>query len=290
LSVLRARWTIDRLPISASILRNWPLYTLVVLLTVALIALFLPLGDTVLISRVLSAVLDFAYLIVSLIFQLVSLLLLLLFSLLPNTQMPPPPPAAPEAGLPAPAPPVVEIPPWVGGAMFWTTMVFILALAAYYYFSDRKTNFRWLRQFVALLQARWDALWGGWRTWRRSQQLRAAARLLAPTGQAGGERRWWPLRWGKLNPEQQVRYLYFQLLDQAAEHDKPRQQSETPAAYAPRLSQELGAAAEDEEAIRALTDAFVRVRYAGGQADRGQVSWLAQLWEHLRRIFVSQPS
>ena len=107
---------------------------------------------------------------------------------------------------------------------------------------------------------------------------------------AGGIRRWWSLRWGALNPEQQVRYLYFQMLDQAAEHDKPRQESETPAAYAPRLSQELDAAPEDAEAIRTLTDAFVQVRYAGSGAQREQVSWLAQMWERLRRIFSSQPS
>jgi hypothetical protein len=111
---------------------------------------------------------------------------------------------------------------------------------------------------------------------------------LTSPAQAGGERRWWPLRWGRLNPEQQVRYLYFQMLDQAAEHDNPRRQSETPAAYAPRLSEEIGAAVEDDAAIRALTDAFVQVRYAGSAADRGEVSWLAQLWERLRRIFASQ--
>jgi hypothetical protein len=113
---------------------------------------------------------------------------------------------------------------------------------------------------------------------------------LTPLGPEGGERRWWPLRWGKLNPEQQVRYLYFQMLDRAAEHDTPRQQSETPAAYAPRLSEAVGAEQEDEAAIRALTDAFVQVRYAGSAADRQEVSWLAQLWERLRRIFSSQRS
>lgn len=289
LAVLRARWTIDRLPVSDSILRNWPIYTLVLLVAGALIALFLPLGDTVLISHVIGALLDFAYLLVSLIFQLVSILLMLLFALLPNSETPPLPPPPPEAAAPPVAPPpMLDVPPWVGGAMFWTTMLFILALAAYYYFTDRKTNFRWLRQLGSMLQDRWQQLWGGWRSWRRSQQLRAAARLLAPAVQGGGERRWWPLRWGRLNPEQQVRYLYFQMLDQAAEHDKARQQSETPAAYAPRLSEELGAATEDDEAIRALTAAFVQVRYAGDAADRGEVSWLAQLWERLRRIFASQ--
>ena len=102
-------------------------------------------------------------------------------------------------------------------------------------------------------------------------------------------RKWWPLRWGGLNPEQQVRYLYFQLLNRAAEYDKGRLESETPAAYAPRLSEEVGAQAEDREAIEALTTAFVQVRYAGQAAQQEQVSWLAQLWDRLRKVFSSQP-
>lgn len=290
LSVLRARWTIDRLPISAGILRNWPIYTTVMLVVAAGVALLLPLGDTLLISNVLAMLLDAAFWLVSLIFQVVSLILLLLFALLPNSEQTYSPPA-PEAGLaPAPAAPVVEIPPWVGGMLFWSTILFILALAAYYYFTDRKTNFRWLRMLLALLRVRWEQLTAGWHTWRRTQQLRAAARRSAPPEAAGAARRWWPLRFGRLTPEQQVRYLYFQMLDQAAEHETPRQESETPADYAPRLSRKLDAAPEDEEAIRALTEAFVQVRYAGSGAQREQVSWLTQAWERLRAAFSSQRS
>ena len=91
LAVLRARWTIDGLPTSGSILRNWPIYTAAVLLVTALIALFLPLGDTLLISRLLGLVLDAIYQVVTFIFQLISLVLILLFSLLPRSQQLPPP-------------------------------------------------------------------------------------------------------------------------------------------------------------------------------------------------------
>jgi hypothetical protein len=290
LAVLRARWTLDRLPTSNGIMRNWPVYTLVVLLVTAILALFLPLGDTLLISRVLGALLDAIYWVVSLIFQLVSLLLILLFSLLPTSDTLPPPAPPPQVANPPPAmAPVVEIPPWLGGAMFWTTILFILALAAYFYFTDKQTNFRWLRRIAALLRARWEQLAGGWYAWRRSQRLHRAAKL--GTAVAGGEvgRHWWPLRWGRLNPAQQVRYLYFQMLDRAAEYEKPRHESETPAAYAPRLSEEVGAEAEDKEAIEALTKAFVQVRYAGEVPQREQVSWLSQLWDRLRKVFASQP-
>jgi hypothetical protein len=290
LAVLRARWTIDRLPTSSSILRNWPIYTLVVLVTTALLALFLPLGDTLLISRVLGAILDALYFVVSLIFQLVSLLLILLFSLLPTSQSLPPPVATPEAAnAPPPMPPMAELPPWLGGALFWITILFILALAAYFYFTDRQTNFQWLRMLRDMVRARWQQLWAGWSAWQRSRQLRSAATLGSTLTENGGGRRWWPLRWGRLNPEQQVRYLYFQLLDRAAEYDKPRRENETPAAYAPRLSEEVGAQEQDKEAIEALTKAFVQVRYAGEPPQREQISWLAQLWDRLRRLFVSQP-
>ena len=147
LAVLRARWTIDRLPISTGILRNWPIYTLVVLLATALLALFLPLGDTLLISRVFGAMLDALYFVVSLIFQLISLLLILLFSLLPHSQSIPPTPAATrsdECTAAHAADGGDSAMDWWGA--FWTTMLFILALAAYFYFTDRETNLRWLRK------------------------------------------------------------------------------------------------------------------------------------------------
>jgi hypothetical protein len=290
LAVLRARWTLDRLPTNSSILRNWPVYTGVVLVATALLALFLPLGDTLLISRVLGLILDAMYWVVTLIFQLVSLLLILLFSLLPTAGALPPPVATPEAVAPAPPPPqLVEIPPWVGGALFWTTILIILALAAYFYFTDKQANFRWLRKFGAMLRSRWDQLWAGWHAWRRSQQLRSASRLGTELAAGGSGRRWWPLRWGGLDPAQQVRYLYFQLLARAAEYDKPRHESETPAAFAPRLSAEVQAEEQDKEAIEALTKAFVQVRYAGETPASDQVSWLAQLWDKLRKVFASQP-
>jgi hypothetical protein len=183
---------------------------------------------------------------------------------------------------------MVQMPPWIGGALFWTTMLFILALAAYFYFVDRQTNFRWLRMLRDMLAARWQQLRSGWAAWRRSRIPGNSAGLGAQVVESSGVRRWWPLRWGGLNPEQQVRYLYFQLLDRAAEADKPRGVSETPAAYAPRLSEEVQAEAEDKAAIDELTKAFVQVRYAGQAPPREEVSWLAQLWDHLREVFSTQ--
>lgn len=289
LAALRARWTIDRLPMSPGILRNWPWYTAIVVGVFGIAAAMLPLGDTFLISRVIGAILDFIYTIVATIFQLISLLLFLLFSLLPTGQEP-----IPEAPLPAEAvnpaaapPPTPEIPPWVGGALFWASMIALLLVAAYFYFDDKETNMRWLRRLQELLRMRWNQFVGGWHAWRRAYVGSAGGGGAGAEEDAGGRRRWWPLRWGNLDPTQQVRYLYFRLLDEAAEHQVARQPGETPRVFAPRLSQALDAGEEQTEAIHALTEAFEEVRYAGQRADQARASWLTRLWEQLRSIFTS---
>jgi hypothetical protein len=290
LAMLRARWTLDRLPKSDNIFRNWPIYTMSVLVVMALIAVFLPLGDTLLISRVLTFILDALYFTVSLIFQLVSLLLFLLFSLLPHSNtIPPPPAAAEQVSVAPPVAPSLLLPAWLGGALFWITMIFILAVAAYFYLSDKPTSLLWLRRLLNMIRLRWEQLLVGWRSWRRTRALLAAQRRQeeAAGGKAG--RRWWPLRWSGLTPEQQVRYLYFQLLDEAAQHQQPRHESETPNTYAPRLSEAVTADPEADDAIRALTDAFVQVRYAGESMPTERVSWLERAWKRLRTVFGSKP-
>ncbi len=71
LAVLRARWTLDRLPTAAAITRNWPLYTVLVILLFAVVAAFLPLGDTYLLSLVLSTILNALFALAYLLFRLI---------------------------------------------------------------------------------------------------------------------------------------------------------------------------------------------------------------------------
>ena len=245
LAVLRARWTTERMPTSPSIQRNWPIYTAIVVGVFGLIAALLPLGDTVLISAVLSALLNTLFTLFTTLFQLLSLLLIMLLSLLPFSRqaIPPPPPAQAAAAAPPPMP-LAEVPPWVGGMIFWLIITLVLMAAAYFYFADRKTGFSWLRRFAAMLRLRWLQIWGGWESWRAAQRFGSAGAKAGAPGSAGASRRrFWPWRWQALDPTQRVRYLYFQLLDQAEEHDLPRRPAETPAAFAPRLHDALAGAA-----------------------------------------------
>ena len=89
-------------------------------------------------------------------------------------------------------------------------------------------------------------------------------------------------RWRDLDAQQRVRYLYFQMLDAAAQRELPRHAEETPRRYAPRLTQALDTVETDDEAIAAITGAFETVRYGGEEVTAEQVTKLHALWEQLR--------
>jgi len=283
LAMLRARWTLARLPAAPGVTRIWPIYTAIVLLAFAAIAAFLPLGDTYLLSLILSTILNAAFALVYLLFRLLTVAFLMLLSLLPFSdrtaeQMAEQPPV--QAALdPASAP--LAVPPWIGGLFFWISVAFLIGYAAYFYFSDKDATLGWLRRFLARLAAQLLAFGGAVRTWH-PQALRAT-----PAGESDGRpglaawaRRLLP--WGLLSPNQRVRYLYFQLLEAADEHGLPRRQSETPDRFATRLHQALPAAPEEQQAITGLTNAFVGVRYAGEETDPAQTEVLKRLWATVR--------
>ena len=283
LAVLRARWTLDRLPTAAAITRNWPLYTLLVILLFAVVAAFLPLGDTYLLSVVLSTILNAAFALVYLIFRLLTVGLLLLLSLLPFAtpspeDAPPPPPAQDVL---APPPDLLTVPPWVGGAFFWLSVVVLLGYAAYFYFSDKETSLRWLRRLWAHLVAQWQLLFGAARRWYAQRQPDSDAPARASYNALPAFiRRLVP--WRLLSPNQRVRFLYFQMLAAAEQREVGRHSAETPDRFAPRLEAAITAAEEEAAAIAGLTGAFVAVRYAGRVMTVAAADQIKRNWERLR--------
>jgi hypothetical protein len=91
-----------------------------------------------------------------------------------------------------------------------------------------------------------------------------------------------------LNPEQRVRFLYFQLLEHGEKAEVGRLPAETPARYAPRLESTIDATNEDVQAIDELTEAFIDVRYAGRQVESQYTEHLRVLWTKLRSKLVSK--
>ena len=219
LAALRARWTIDRLPTSSSILRNWPIDTVVVLVATAMLALFCPGGHTAdfasLGSASRRAILSCLYLPVDQPAVDPVVFFAATFAE-PSTSR-----SNPRShGCPAANPPAGRDPVMVGrGAILDDNPVcfgpgrLLLLYGQADQFSLAANAARYVTRALA-------AAWTGWNAWRRSQQLRDGAILGSAIAEAGARRRWWSLRWGGLNPEQQVRYLYFQLLHRAAEYDE----------------------------------------------------------------------
>ncbi|MCB0150188.1 MAG: DUF4129 domain-containing protein, partial [Caldilineaceae bacterium] len=283
LAMLRARWTVARLPAAPGVTRNWPIYTAIVLLVFAAIAAFLPLGDTYLLSLILSTILNAVFALLYLIFRLVTVAFLMLLSLLPFSERAaeqvaeqPPMQAALDQG---PAP--LIIPPWVGGLFFWISVAFLIGYAAYFYFSDKDATMGWLRRFLARLYAQLLAFFGLVRSWHpQSGRTAQAEESGAQSSLASLVRRLLP--WRLMSPNQRVRFLYFQMLEAAEEHEVARLPSETPDRFAVRLDESLPDAADEQHGVDELTGAFVGVRYAGAEADRAQTERLKRVWAALR--------
>lgn len=304
LALLRTRWLLDRVPSSENVLRQWPLYVLLLLLAIGLVATLLPFGGTFLLGQILFGALNFVFTLVITIFRFFMGLFLLLMAALVGETPPGPAPAAP----PPPPPPTMEalppaaahFPAWAGGALFWISMALILGYAAYIYLSDRGVQFTWLLTFWQLLRERWLALFGNYRQWQRSR-LRSGTQPTAATD--GPTQVHWSKRgldWRRLDPTQQVRYFYLTTLEQAKEHGIGRASGETPSHYAPRLAEHIataGKAAEegaedsekvnnDQQAVQKLTDAFIQARYSKQPLQKPDSTAIARIWENLK-VYLS---
>lgn len=321
LALLRARWTLQKTPSAPGILRNWPVYALILILVAAFISALLPLGGTFHLALILTSIIEFAYWLVLQIFGTIVGLFLLLASLFRGEEAPPapeptpvpPPPMTPEP----PVDPSVVFPPWAGGAVFWIIAALLLGYAAYIYFGGRGVTFAWLRQLWDMLRKRWNQMVGSYREWQATHIRTDEDGDSSP----GGRRRRRLLGWlgyRGLDPDAQIRYYYLAMLEQAEQVGHPRRASETPHDYAPRLADQLArgtvlpeasddpirtevdsAEADSEQnvpedamgdvasggaSIQELTDAFVRVRYAEGHFAERDASRLREKWNQIKRL------
>lgn len=296
LALLRARWTLEKTPSSAEMGQRWPFLVIGLLAGAALLALFMPLGGTFLLATIMTAIISALFGAMMAAWRAAIYALLWLMSRIMGDAPPPPPEALPTptpAPIANPPPPLQSpLPEWLGGAFFWIVVAALVAYAAYIYFRDKGFTFKWLEQLWAMLRLRWSE---ATRALRR-RVLRDETSAATRTGRTSRGR----LRPPHGSADDQVRYLYLSALDEAQEAGVARLPAETPLNYAPRLEGELAAlgappalpAAEEadaraarasaEEAVRALTEAFVHVRYAGRHADSTLAESLQRQWQRLQ--------
>lgn len=285
LALMRSRWILQKVPSAPSVLQNWPVFALIVIVLIGIIAAMLPLGGTFYLAQILSAILGGIYFFLFGVFRFFLTLLLAVISWLtgdPPQEIPPPQPPMPTPDLALPPESAATLPPWTGGIFFWAFAAMLLGYAAYIYFGGKGKDFAWARRIWAMLRMRWMLLFGAYQQWQAAR-LRAQAARAEEALRSGrqGLPGWLSLR--GLDPDRQVRYYYLALLHRAEEAGLPRHQAETPLHYAPRLATELEADDENRAAISDLTDAFVKVRYAGAHVAPDRLARIKEMWRLLKK-------
>jgi hypothetical protein len=280
LALLRARWTINKTPSAPAVARRWPFYVLLLVIIIGLAAAVLPLGGTLLLSRVIISIVNAILFFIWWAYRLMLLFLFWLLSFFAGEEPSPP--------MPEPSPPVAQVEPpplvdallpdWFNGLVLWIGLAIIVLFAAVMYFRDRGVQFTWLHWLIAMLRLRWDDLSRFVRSQVGMSLFRRSER--EPSGKRRRLFPWSRSHWD--TPEEQVRYYYLSALHEAEEAGVPRQRAETPFVYEPRLERAMDVELEEDDAVRELTEAFVAVRYAGLAPSPDRLEKVRKKWQALR--------
>ncbi|MBE2200931.1 MAG: DUF4129 domain-containing protein [Anaerolinea sp.] len=292
LEMFNARWLRNGARKQAAIERQWQRSSLLLLLGIALVTAFLPIGSTLPISRLLAMVMNILYYIMTLIFYLFSLtmglLLSLLASRLPNNETepiiatPPPPEeliARQQEIQPAPPNPAMTL---VMSSLFWTILIVVTVAAVLFYLRDRgyRVNGRLLRQFwddfMQWINNFWEGISAQVVELRHTLQQRWQKET-SPTNLARPSLRF--MRLSALSPRDQIRYFYLVMARRAAEQGCPRHHSATPLEYGRELQEQWP---PEQQAIAQLTHAFLEARYSAQPIDSSQVRVVKDTWKRIR--------
>jgi hypothetical protein len=289
LAVMRARWLVAGITTAGDVSLSWRRSSLLLLLLVATVAAFLPIGSTIAVAAILEAIFTVGAMVV---YTAVSLILLLFFGLVAlffNQESPLPeeefmePLATPA---PAQAPPVVtgDEASLVMGALFWLVVAAVLVVALFFFLRDRgyhlevSTFGRAWSGFARWLRRLWRSLSGG--AAEIGQALRQ--RLRRQDGATGAAARPWRfLRVNALTPRDQVRYFYLSAARRAGEKGVAREAGETPLEYAQDLERTWPQAEED---IETLTHAFLKARYSRQEIAGDEAGLVKRTWRRIRSI------
>jgi hypothetical protein len=288
-SVTVTGWRRQGIPVHAALGRRWLAWALLFLLGVSLVALLLPtryfLGPLLALVSALSLV---YYVLLSLLTLLYFLLASLLARFFPQISVPE---AAPQPLQPVPLPETAPAGggavPWlevVASALFWATILGILAYTVYRFARDRLdlldlgegAELTWWGRLLTWLRA----LWQRWQGWGQDVVLQLQERRAQRRTRSGGlaERlRGFSLR--GLSPRQTVRYFYLSAERRAADAGQARQPGQTPYEYRQSLDDRFP---ELEPDLEGLTDAFVAARYSAEAVGKEDVEQVKPLWQRIK--------
>jgi hypothetical protein len=127
----------------------------------------------------------------------------------------------------------------------------------------------------------WQALWAWLIGWKKRVAIRwgrSPAEQAPELSEVGST--WWQ-RWQAQTARERVRRLYLALLQRAAQVGHPRRPDQTPFEYATTLKPHVTG---EENALDALTSAFVEARYSRREFRREEVSLLQRIWRRLQAL------
>ena len=284
------QWLADGVGKEAGLERAWQRGALTLLLVIALIAAFLPIGSTLGISYILRLALNALLFVIGLIYAAIGYIFAAMIGFLTrNAEQSPLPTPQPMPTMVPPPPTTVTPPPdpafaFVVSSAFWALLIALVIGALLFFLRERGYRLEWgqARRAWGTFGGHVRALWLRLRRRARvaghslRQRLRGPEQPASgqPNNPASGLRRPRPM-----SPREQIRYYYLSTVRRAGERGVPRADSETPLEYVHDLKQQWP---EAETELDELTQAFVEARYSPQPIDKPAVARVKEEWKRVR--------
>ncbi|MEM7111408.1 MAG: DUF4129 domain-containing protein [Chloroflexota bacterium] len=291
LMALNGRWLIEGVQPSEKIAKSWSRHSQRLLLLLAFLAAFIPIGSTVPASRILSVILGSIIYIINFIFFIFSFLFFGLFSLLfsgldgggTEAQEPPPPPSFEELLPPQEPTEPNEMLAMLASSLLWTLIIFGVVAAVLFVMRDRG---EWINGRF------FQKLWQTFKKWLAelrhgvNEQLALVQQALQSQRQeddsptAPSKPPWRFIRLNSLSPRDQIRYFYLSTVKRAGQKGVNRVESNTPLEYSKQLKTHWPDA---EEELNQLTEAFLHARYSPKPVETEEVHPIKRQWQQVKR-------
>ncbi len=283
-----ARWLLNGVSKDEQMRRTWQRTSLAILLSIALLAAFLPIGSTSALSQLVNLLLFALFFLANaLIFAFTLPFAFILALLSRNGGAAALPPlrgpqeiAAQEAAVMVPLGETVTL---VLSSAFWAMLIVGTTVALLYFVRERRQRAEEEKpdQLWAQLRNWLAALWASWHGRLAAMQIKtptqSGSELDQGTPAASWRRRF--RRFSRLPPREQVRYFYLLAVARASKEGVDREATETPLEFADDLQENWPAA---EDALDDLTDAFLKARYSDLPVVADDLSQAKASWQVLR--------
>lgn len=287
LTAQTARWLRAGAVKETAVERSWYRNSTWLLLLIALITAFLPIGSTTPIGQLLSTILSGVFTFFTALF---ALFWAFLGSLFPEREGEVVPTPTPEPQATTPALPTAEPPPpvppndvaqYIFSSAFWAVAIVVAILALSFFVRERgiKLNMETLRLGWQQLKMMIRLLWG-----RMHEQAAAIQHALGrePRSKQVEDGRPNPFNFIRVNglvPREQIKYFYLSTLQRIADKGIERGKGVTPTEFEETLREQFP---DNEEEVKLLTDAFLRARYSQQEFEEEEVNPIKRQWKRMR--------